>query len=310
MNQPAEPQRFEYAVGPLKHSAELHPTEFRAKLGLRKIQIPIEQIQHIFVQRLEASNMEELIICQQLLAGQRKVHRIPSMAGQPGFAQLVEALIARRPDADIRSMDPVEARKLMGGKNVHKITLIVLVPVVTLIVAIFGLPAFIRGFDTGHATVSAANFITGDLPGTRNLTLENSAPVVDASVELTTTSTNNGSTSTTVEYFVPAIDPNGPADQAVHLVIKCSDVELKELVPGEPLPGILRNVLWEGFPKDVRAYMTNDLELTVAQNVYIFDYKGSSKTELYMWLAIVGGVFVLMTVVSFFVYRKSFAKKA
>lgn len=310
MNEVAEPQKFEYSVGPLTHTAELHPTHFSAKMGLRKISIPIEQIQHIFVQKLESSNMEELIICQQLMAGNRKVHRLPAMAGDARFAALIDALIARKPDADIRDMDPVEARQLMGGKNVHKITLMVLVPVVTLIVALFGLPAFVRGFDNGHATVSAAQFIAGDLPSTCNLTLENALPVLDAGVELTTTSDN--SASSTVEYFIPAIDPGGTEKQAVHLVIKCSKAELDELEPGTgPFPGILRNSLWQGkLPGDVRAYMENDLQLPVAKTVYIFDYKGSAKVELYAWTAVVGGVFLLMAIVSFLVYRKGFANKA
>ncbi|MEM7013937.1 MAG: hypothetical protein AAF585_20950 [Verrucomicrobiota bacterium] len=313
MNDVAEPQKFEYSVGPLNHTAEIHPTHFSAKLGLRKISIPFEQIQHIFVQKLESSNMEELIISQQLMAGKRKVHRLPAMAGDARFTALVDALIARKPDADIRDMDPVDARRLMGGRNVHKITLMVLVPVVTLIVAMFGLPAFVRGFDNGHATVGAAHFIAGDLPETRNLTLENSLPVMDAGVELTTTRSSDSGTSTTVEYFIPAIDPNGSDQQAVHLVIKCAKSELDELETAGtgPFSGLIRNALWQGkLPDDVRTYMEIDLQLPVAKTVYIFDYKGSAKVELYTWTAIVGGVFLLMAMISFWVYRKGFANKA
>jgi hypothetical protein len=311
LQDPTEPvQKFEYAVAAgFTHKIELTAHEIRAKIGLRKINFPLEQLRHIFVQRLESAGMDELILCQQLPGGKLKSHRFPAKAGEAGFRDAVDAIVTAKPEADIRRMDPLEARKIMGTSKTHKWVLVALVPIVTLVLAIIGLPAFIHGFDSGHADVAAAQLATDQLPNTRNLTLNRAVAAVDFATELTTTTTRKGTSTTSVDFFVPVIDPAGPDDQNVHLVIQCKKADLAELRGAPEIPGVLRNVLWEGVPDDVSEHMTTEMNLPLATVVHLFDYKANTKTELGFWTAIVGGTFVLMSVISFFVYRKGFMKK-
>lgn len=303
-------QKFEYAVAAgFRHKIEVTDREIRAKIGLRKVNIPLEQLKHVFVQELETAGMSELILCQQLMSGKLKSHRLPSKAGEPGFRAAVEAIVADKPEADIRSMDPLEARQLMQTANSHKWVLIAIVPVATLVLAIMGLPKFIHGIDSGHADIAAAQFASQQLPDTRNLTLNRAIAAVDFAVQLTTTTRRSGSTTTSVDYFVPVIDPAGSKDQNVHLVIKCKEKHLDELRAASEIPGVLRNVLWEGVPDDVDDHMRNESKLPLASVVHLFDYKANTKVEFGIWTAIVAGTFVLMSVICFFVYRRGFLKK-
>ncbi len=291
-----ESKNYEFEYFLTKTRAKLEGGLLEGAFGNNKFSVVADNIRFLYVLHNKNIETKTLILVFEDSRGKPRKTRLYCESGEKSFQEMINDLVALKPEIDLRNRTKKEAYALMGMKNVTVPILIAIPFLGTALTAVFLIPLFTHGFDKGHAQVSIAQLAQGKLPKTRNLTVKGVANPRYAVKK--TESRGRGGTS--IYYFLPLIPADYQKGQPVHVVLKTGDVSEKWMdliADSSEHKGILRNVWWEGLPGGVRRYFVNKHKLPMADVIYVIERDADSRMDLIVaWIAL-GAVFLTLALI-------------
>ncbi len=293
--------KFQYTV--VSNTATLDARDVRFKMGLRTQKTELSSLKHLYIQHQMAGDLQELILTYSHGHKLKRI-RVYSNEGEVGFDQTVAAILARRPDIDIRHMPEKEALAMMGAVNTEKWSAISVPIIVTLVMAVLLYPTIKHGFDSGHEKITVAQLAKGEPLSSRNLTLTKGQLCLDTAIEKTTTKEG----STTVRYYIPVIPKRSRCDKATVAVVLETDEltpeEDEELVSSKTIDGILKNVWWEGLGSKEHDFFVEEQGVKMAEEVALVEYQGKPGDYKLIVFVVLGLTIVIMIGVTLFMWFK------
>jgi hypothetical protein len=296
--------QFKFMVVPVK--ATIDEAHLTVKQGVRTFKAEIARLKHLYVLSHPNTGLE-CIISYETPEGKTKRMRVVGNFGEQQFSELVEALVKLKPGIDIRKMPLKEAHKLMGATNLVVVAPVIVFVVGILVVGVIFLPGLVHGFDFGQQELDITKCRATCPSATRNIILTNGYLNIEHYVEETTTTTNRGSTSETVRYYIPYAALEWQKGDPIYIVVETpqiSEQELDALAEKDTLQGLLRNVLWEGLPGDTKKYFETDLNLNLAPEVRLVEYGADPRFDLILPFIIMGGFAIIMLIVTIILRRQ------
>ncbi len=232
--------------------AQLDADRLLTKTGVRMASAPIARLQHLYVRREIGRDEAELVLTYLTDKGRLRRLRLFADRDEPGFDALVEALLARRPEIDIRGLSASEAYRRMGSVELDWVVVPAVMTVGLLIVAVLMLPMLIHGVDGGAAETTVAALAAGERPSTRNLVVEGRA-LADRGVQAQRGADAKLDATTMWLPLVPTDWREGDPVPMVLEVRGLRDVDPVALGQQTRFEGVLRDVLWEGLDDAQRA---------------------------------------------------------
>jgi len=289
---------FPYMV--MTITASIDAGTLTVKQGIRKFEMPIDRMRHLYVKR-HGDQFQELIVAWEKSPEQYKHVRVFANLGAKGFEDLVEALAAKNPAADLRNTPEEEAYKLLRATNTEKVAMVAVPVILVLAMGVMGLPWLIHGLDHGHAKATVAS-LAATLPDTHNLDLVGELDLDDSMRE---TTTRKGQT--TSRDFFPVVEHEWDPSQPVRVVLqtsRLSDSATIALAKKGSYPCTLRNVLWEGLSKDNREFFKKTYQLDVPDTVLLCEYAPTGNHDIYIFLAVIGVTAVVIGIAMIVIVRK------
>lgn len=303
---------FQYGFMTLTCRAKIENGIIEVKQGIRTFTVPIVALRHVYLRKSGAGQYEELLLGTEPAPNKKKVFRFSANFGQPQFRALADTIIAYRPDTDRRAMPPAEAMKMMGAKNVEMLVAVTVLGIIPLILAIALLPMLIHGLDGGKERVKLSQLVKGKSLDSHNLVISGGRVLTEKSLSVTTINKRNGiETGRSTAYYVPLVPKNWDDDEPVKVIIKTkqlSNNELAELEDTGTIPGIARDVLWEGLDSKQADWFRDKGHIKLAKDVILLDYKADSGSDLATYFIALGSTTVLLGIIGAIVYFKQRAK--
>lgn len=269
--------RFRYTI--FNVQAELGPERLLVKTGIKMVSVPVGRLTHLYVHDRPGHEHLELLLGYTKKAGGR-IHRARVFADreEPGFAGLLAALLERRPEIDIRRLHRSEAFRQMGAVEAEWVVVPGAMAVGTLIVGVLLWPLLAHGLDTAApAETTVAALHAGVRPATRNVLL----------------------TGVVVDGVTPVARKDGrprwlaPLTPRVVLRLDAPTQEAAErALAREVIPGLLRDVWWEGVTKVER-----DAIGGAYRDALVVEVDGDRRADLMIVLLLLGsmGLATLLT---------------
>ncbi|MEE2786307.1 MAG: hypothetical protein VX589_03145 [Myxococcota bacterium] len=298
--------RFQYAIFTV--DARLTESQLEVKMGIRHIIVPMKRLKHVYVDDRKTRESVELIIAYLTPKGKVARARIFSNHKEPGFLALVDALLADRPDADLRGKTVDDAYEKMGSKQLEWIVIPGLMAAGFVLTCIFCTPLWIHGFDSGQVTTTPSALTKGPLPDTRNLQLRNvKSLMVSAIIE----SRMNEAGQETGWTYVPVVDADATETSPIELVVqvRANDTPAFQAVEqNRVLQGMIRNVWWEGLSAaQRRAFVAKDVRLS--PTVLVFEVGVTPRDDLLLAIFILGIMGLPMLGVTFVLGRRELKRR-
>jgi hypothetical protein len=295
--QQAAPQSWQWRYMAATFSGTLAGSTLSIKQGIRNFRIEIPSLRFLYMTQTSTrmGTLATLLLCYEQAPGKKKVVRIMSNAGDPGMQAMIAALLALRPDIDIRHLDPKTAHNTMGAARMNVVAGVIAFVLIVAVMGVIMLPEALHGFDSGHANVSVEQLYSGYEPPTHNLTVSGVADLDDAMFNKTT---NNGST--TVEYYLPLVPRGWKKSDPVHVVLQTDHLgprAQERLLHAKQFQGVLDDIMWEGLEGDVHDYLTGHMGLKLADDVRVIHYKEDPQMDLDIFIGVMALTFVIMAVV-------------
>lgn len=303
----AETQRFAFRYTVFNVAATLDATHLQARSGMRTVVVPIARLQQLYVRDDRRADHVELLLTHHDAKGRLKRARLFADKKEPGFDALIEALLARRPEADVRHLSTSEAYQLSGSKELEWLALPVVMLVGWAILALLFSPLIRHGFDSGQATVEVAAFAEPHALPSRNVTvrgrlLPGSALKGNGKAAINTP----GGEGNADVWWVPLVPADWQPGEAVYAVLKVrrqSPAALKRLAEGDAFDGILRNIWWEGL-SERRHTAFHKRGVALASSAVLIEHEASRRSDLVIAGALLGGLLVLIVGVGFTLRRR------
>lgn len=279
--------RFRYTLYMV--DARLDDHQIVVKTGIRTVAAPFAGLRQLYVVRAPGRDDVELLLGYVDARGRQRRLRAFADRDQPGFDQLVEAILARRPEIDIRHLSVSEAYRRTGSKEMEGVALPVVMLLGVLVVAVLFGPMLVHGFDRGHAEVTLAQLIAGDLPDTRNLVVTEARAAIDEAVQA---QAGADAKLQTVTAYIPLVSPERVPGELVRVVLEVRGLKaaaFDELAGVRRFPGVLRDVWWEGLAQRTRKAF-DERGVALADEVRLVQYRADGRQDL----ALAGGVLGLM----------------
>lgn len=284
--------RFKYTVFTVE--ARLDEARLEVRAGVRTSVAPVTRMQHVFVHRDRAQQTAELVVSYVASRGRLRRLRVFADAHEPAFDALVEALLARRPELDIRHLERGDAYRRMGSQTRDAVVLPALMAVAIAIMGAMFAPMVVHGFDDGEAQVTVAELAAGQRPETRNLVVEGRAAVDQMIVAIPEVDPPPS----TVTGWIPLVEPGWAGEPvAVVLEVRGRPVEaVTALGEQQTFRGVLRDVLWEGLEQRRRlAFEARGVRL--APEVALIEHGASSRDDLALSAGVLGLLGVMLVAV-------------
>ena len=301
-------QQFEiHVMGPV-YRARLDADGFFVERGRWRRSAPLDKLRFVFLHDA-GSGMQELILSHELepkslnAKPRLQVIRIVANQGDAGVEALLSALLEACPQIeDLRGLTKADALAKMGAANLAKVVPIALIPIFTLLVALIGAPMFVHGFDARHDRLTFEELVSDSYPlQTRNLTVDDARLL--ATMALKETNTRDGET--TIKYFVPMVPRAWEAGQPIQVVLETAELTHQALPkPGSAITGVLRDVLWEGLDSAERDFFSEEMALTMDEDVLLIQHEADTQTEVFAAFFATGSVFAAMCFVARVVIRR------
>ncbi len=304
-----EPREFKFKFMVMTVTATLDDTYLTVKQGVRKWKVEVARLKYLYV--IDHDNVgHECILAHEAGPNQLKRVRFNASFGQQSFDEFIQAVLARRPEIDIREKPLDEAHKLMGAPNFVKWAPLIAVVLVVGAVAVFFIPAILHGLDSGQQTIDAAQCAAECDVATSNLTVRGTL-LLDAAIQKETT--REGSSVKTVQVYVPLVPRDWKAGDPIYLVVETPDMsnaEFDELAALDAVPAVLRDTLWEGLGSDEAEFFEKDVGLKLADEVRLLEYRAKPERDLYLGLGAIGLTLLIMVIVAIVIARKGGASRA
>ena len=298
--------RFRYTLFAVE--ARIDETRLEVQAGVKRSVAPLARLQHLFVHHDQGRGNAELVVSFVAARGRLRRVRVFADAHEPAFDALVAALLARRPEIDIRHLPRDEAYRRMGSAGREAVVLPALMGVVLGLMAVMFAPMVVHGCDEGEARISVAALAAGERPGTRNLVVSGRAAVERVLVAAPGSDAPGvdapgvDAPAAGVTAWVPLVEPgwDGVAPVAVVLEVRGRPVEVVTgLGEREVFAGLLRDVLWEGLgDRQRRGFAAQGLAL--APEVALIEYGATAGDDGALAAGVLGllAVMVVGVVVS------------
>lgn len=288
--------RFQYTVFTV--AASLDADRLIAKVGIRTIQVPIARLQQLYVRNERRADHVELLLTHLDDAGRPRRSRLFADKHEAGFFALVEALLARRPEADVRHLSTREAYRLSGSKELEWIALPLVMAIGWLVLALLLSPLLRHGFDSGHATIAAAALAESPALDTHNVTV--TGRLAPGSALRAKVGANEGA------WWVPIVPPEWQPGEAVHAVLKVqkrSATELEALSATGEFRGVLRTIWWEGL-SERRRLAFHERGVALAPTAVLVEHGASNRADLVLAIVLLGGLAGVIVVVAVVLRRR------
>lgn len=293
-----DPHVFHFRYTVFTVAATLDADRLIAKVGIRTIQVPIARLKQLYVRDERRADHVELLLTHLDDKGRLKRSRLFADKHEKGFDALIEALLARRPDADVRHLTTREAYRLSGSKEMEWIALPVVMTLGWLAVALLLSPLVRHGLDDGHATVPATAFEAAPQLDTRNVTV--TGKLAPGSALRAKTGGNEGA------WWVPLVGPDWKPGEAVYAVLKVrkrSAEALRALADAGEYRGTLRNIWWEGL-SERRRLAFHGRGVALSPNAVLIEHDASNRADLILALFILGGMGLVVVIVAVVLGRR------
>lgn len=291
--------RFQYTVFAV--DARIVSRRIEVRAGVRTHAAPLERLQHLHVYEDANRGVSELLISFAAPGGRLKRIRVFSDVGEPAFQGFVDAVLAERPEIDIRHLDRSAAWARMGSKEKDITVMAVLMGAAIVAMTVMFLPMLIHGLDRGAAEVPVEVLERGERPETRNVTVQG-RPLTDRLV-LAEVSTEPPPDSVT--GWIPLVGQAWTPEQPVRVVLEIRGKGPDELLAtGERtvFKGMIRDVLWEGL-SDRRRRALVERGVLLDGEVLVIDVGAEPDHDLALALTILG-LMAMILVGSIFVVRR------
>ena len=288
MRPDADRFRFSYTVFTVQ--ADLGPHQLVVKTGIKVVAVPVDRIQALYVHDRRSHDHLELLLAYTMKPGSRiKRARVFADREQPGFESLVAALLARRPETDIRDLAPGEAFTRMGAVEAEGLVIPGVMALATLLVAGILAPMLIHGADrTPPTRVSASALLRGEGPDTRNVVVTEGRLLLDRSVRAQAGADRSLDT---ISAWIPLVPLDWSEGEPVGLVLEVKGLagpdKLQDIAGGGEWRGVVRDVLWEGLGSKVRRRL-RERGAPLKSEVMLVSYAAESRHDLAAALGILG----------------------
>jgi len=299
---------FEFRYTVFTVSARIDARRFEVRSGVRTSAAPIDRLQHLYVHADAERGVDELLLSYAAPGGRLRRIRAFADAGESGFVQLVDALIERRPDIDIRHLERREAWSRTGTRELDRWVLPGMMAAAIAILGLMFAPRVLHGFDRGAATVAVDALARGDRPDTRNLTVDGH-PVLDAALfaEQDADRTDQPTTA-----WIPLVGPDWRPGEPVSVVLEARNRTRGDVLTLAEQPrfsGVLRDVWWEGLD-DRRRAAFEKRGLMLTPEVALIELGATPGSDLAIALGVVGLLSALMLAVTLALRRRVQAEAA
>jgi hypothetical protein len=301
-------QTFQYGFLTLTCTATIANGIIEVKQGIRTFRVPIVALRHVYLRKTGGGQYEELLLGTEPAPNKKKVFRFSANFGQPQFRAFADTVVAYRPDTDRRALPEKQAMAMMGAKNVELLVAVTVLGIIPLILAVALLPMLIHGLDGGKERVKLSQLIKGKTLESHNLVISGGHVLTEKALSVTTVNKRNGiETSRSTAYYVPLVPKGWDDDEPVKVIIKTkqlSNSEIAELEESDTIPGVARDVLWEGIDGKQSDWFKEKGHIKLAKDVILLDYKADSGNDLATYFIALGSTTVLLGLIGVFVYFK------
>lgn len=288
----AAQRSFEFRYTVFTVSARLDARRFEVRAGVRTSAAPLDRLQHLYVYRDAERGVDELLLSYARPGGRLRRIRVFADAGESGFATLVDALLEKRPDIDIRHLERREAWDRTGSRELDRWVLPGMMALAILALGVMFAPRIVHGFDRGEATIDAAALAAGERPDTRNLIVEGRA-ILDA-VLFADQEPDRAAEPTTA--WLPLVGPDWRPGQPVGALLEVRNRtrgDVLALAEQTRFEGLLRDVWWEGLENRRRAAFEKR-GLTLRPEVALVELGATPASDLAIALGVVGLLSAMM----------------
>lgn len=275
--------RFRYALFTI--DARLDAERLVARTGVRTIAAPIPALQHLWVGGARFQDHSELVLSYRTRKGGLKRVRLFADKGAPGFDALVAALLALRPEIDIRGLPPAAAYQRMGSRNLEWVALpLLMAGGLALLVGLL-MPMLIHGADPPAVERPVEALAEGAPLPTRNLTLVG-APQLQFAAHGEAPAGRAGPARLWVPLVGPGWTPTTPVSVVMEVALKPDQDPVVRLA-GDRYTGVVRDVLWEGVAPSTRRDLVA-AGVILAPQVRLFEEGADARSELVVACTLVG----------------------
>ena len=244
---------FRYTVFEIR--ARFSETHLEVKMGMRTVVVPLDQLQYVYVDDRKSRESIELIISCLTPKGKQVRSRVFADHYEPGFYALVDALLERRPSADIRSLSLDDAYECLGTKQLEWAAIPLLMAIGLALTALMCIPLLMHGCDDGRAHLKLAQLARHpDLP-TRNVQIRDYTPLLEFGVGEKKESKEGSHQD---ELWIPTIAKDALPHEPIGVIIqvRLTETEAFEMFrKGQKLDGTIRNIWWEGLAGRQRRFL-------------------------------------------------------
>lgn len=282
----ARQRTFEFRYTVFTVSARLEEGRIEVRAGVRTSAAPIDRLQHLHVHRDAARGVDELLLSYALPGGRLRRIRVFADSGEAGFDALVDALLDRRPDIDIRELDRREAWDRTGSRELDRIVLPGMMALAIIALGVIFSPRVLHGFDRGEATISASALAAGERPDTRNLAVEGRA-LLDETLFAEQDPDRMAEPTTA---WLPLVGPDWRPGAPIGVLLEVRNrtrADILAIAEQQTFDGILRNIWWEGLDQRRRAAFEKQ-GLALAPDVALVELGATPGSDLAIAFGVIG----------------------
>lgn len=296
-------QEFKFKFKVVTITAILDETSLTVKQGLAKWRVGLADLRHLYVIEQEGVGLV-MILSYEAGPNKLKHRRVTASPGQPGFDALIKALLARRPDIDIRDKPIPEAYALMRlSNNLKWLVPAIVGSIVLALMSLFAIPYLLHGLDSGKQVIDVTQCSTTCDVNTHNLVVRGKL-LMDAAIEKETTHRRGG---VSVKYYIPLVPKDYKPGDPIYMVVetsRLSPLQLKKLAALHSFRGILRNIWFEGLDSDVVDFFRQKSGLNIADQARLLDLDASPSSDLWLALLILGVSLFVLAIAFVVAYRR------
>lgn len=292
--------RFRYAV--FNVTAHLDETQLVVRTGVRTAVVPVARLQHLYVVEDPERSERELLLSYATPSGRLRRTRVFADRDEPGFDALLQALLARRPEIDIRHLDLPAAYARIGTRQLEWVVLPAMMGLGLLVLALLFSPLLRHGCDRGHGTVTVAELEAGLPRDTRNVTVRGQL-LVDFAVRAQVGADARLEQSTAWIPLVDAAWQPGTPVGAVLEVPGSATADLKALAARGQWDGMVRDLGWEGLSR-ARRKQVDAAGVPLAPEVRLVQLGARPQDDLAVSAIVLGALSILLCLVSVWLIRR------
>ena len=243
----AQTYKFRYTI--LQVEVKIRDGALLTRMGIKEIHIPLDAIEHVYLDNRKERDSNELIISYKGRRGRLRRARLFADHGEEGLYTLYNDLLDARPSAAIVTLNPDEAYLVLGSKPSDWAAIPLVMLAAFAFVALACTPLFIHGLDDGLVEIHIDSLTRVPNLSSRNILVDGGRVAVDHSVQ---EKPAEGEDPDLVTVWAPLVSPAWTAEVSVDVLVQFRLRDLDAVLAKKQLDGVVRDVWWEGVTARVR----------------------------------------------------------